>query len=103
MSTHLVRDFVPPADGDLAAVEIADRVVAVAVVRGQVYAVDDACTHMGCSLSKGELEGRSVICPCHTGTFDLATGAVLSGPPKAPVRSYPARLVDGGLELEVPS
>jgi nitrite reductase/ring-hydroxylating ferredoxin subunit len=43
-----------------------------------------------------------VVCPCHAGTFDLTTGAVLSGPPKTAVQTYPARLVDGGLELEIP-
>lgn len=102
MSTHLVPDFTAPADGDLAAVTLADRTVAVAVVGGEVYAVDDTCTHAQCSLSTGEVEGRSVVCPCHAGTFDLATGEVLSGPPKSAVRSYPARLVEGGLELEIP-
>lgn len=102
MSTHLLPDFPAPADGDLAAVTVAARTVAVAVVDGQVYAVDDTCTHAQCSLSQGEVEGRSVVCPCHAGTFDLATGAVLCGPPKTAVRSYPARLVDGGLELLIP-
>ena len=68
---------------------------------GQVYAFDDECTHQQCSLADGELEGQTVTCPCHFGVFDITTGAVISGPVKEPVRTYPARLVDDTLELEV--
>ncbi len=103
MSTHLVPGFTAPADGDLTEVIVADRTLAVTVADGQVYAIDDTCSHAQCSLALGEVEGRSVVCPCHAGTFDLATGAVLSGPPKTALRTYPARLVDGGLELELPA
>ena len=101
MSTHRIPDFVPAGEGDLTAVTVADRTVAVAVVQGQVYAFDDACTHARCSLAGGEVEGRAVVCPCHQGRFDVATGAVLGGPPKTALRTYPARLVDGALELDV--
>ena len=101
MSIHRVPGFTPPADGDLTSVTVAGRAVAVTVADGQAYAFDDACTHAQCSLAGGEVEGRSVLCPCHFGAFDIATGAVLSGPPKTALRTYPARLVDGTLELEV--
>ena len=101
MTTYRVKGFTPPAPGDLTPVTVAARVVAVTVADGEVYAFDDACTHAQCSLAGGEVEGRSVVCPCHLGAFDIATGAVLSGPPRRALRSYPARIVDGALELEV--
>lgn len=101
MSTHLLPDATAPAAGDLTSVTVDGRVIAVANVAGQLYAFDDVCTHAQCSLSEGELEGGNVVCPCHAGTFDVRTGAVVSGPPKVPVGSYPARLVDGVLELDL--
>lgn len=54
----------------------------------QWFAFDDTCTHQGCSLSKGHVERSSIVCPCHAGTFDMATGEVLAGPPPRPVRTY---------------
>lgn len=38
--------------------------------------------------AEGEMEGRNVVCPCHMGTFDVTTGAVVSGPPPAPLKTW---------------
>jgi nitrite reductase/ring-hydroxylating ferredoxin subunit len=54
---------------------------------GRLYAFDDTCTHMGCSLSDGELEGTTVTCACHGSQFDVTSGDVLRGPAQRPVRS----------------
>lgn len=81
-------------EGGLAAFDLGPERVAVAKVDGSYYAFDDTCTHRQCSLSDGDLEETSVICPCHAGTFDVRTGKVLAGPPPAPVRTYEVR-VDG--------
>ena len=102
MSTHHLPGFTPPASGDLTAVELAGRKLAVTVQDGQAYAFDDACTHMQCSLSGGEVEDGAVICPCHFAEFDLLTGQVRTGPAKDALRCYRARLADGGLDVEVP-
>ena len=88
-----------PPDGEMTAVDVDGVKVAVAHVEGRLYAVDDACTHMQCSLSGGDLEGTSVVCPCHFGRFDLRTGAVLEGPPPEPVRTWPVADVGGVLEI----
>ena len=88
-----------PPEGELVAADVDGAKVALAAVDGQVYAVDDACTHRQCSLSSGDLDGRSVVCPCHLGRFDLATGQVLEGPPPTPVRTWRVRVVDGVVEV----
>ena len=54
---------------------------------GHLYAFDDTCTHVGCSLANGELEGTTVTCACHGSQFDVTSGAVLRGPAQRPVRS----------------
>ena len=87
-------------EGELTAVDLDGAKIAVARVQGQLYAFQDACTHMQCSLSGGDLEAGCVVCPCHLGRFDVTTGAVVDGPPLEPLRTWPARLVDGLVELD---
>jgi nitrite reductase/ring-hydroxylating ferredoxin subunit len=89
-----------PPDGELAAVDLDGAKIAVARVQDRLFAFQDACTHMQCSLSSGDLEGASVVCPCHFGRFDVATGAVLEGPPPTALRTWRARVVDGLVELD---
>jgi nitrite reductase/ring-hydroxylating ferredoxin subunit len=87
--------------GGLAAFEVGGKSIAVARVGDEVYAFDDECTHRGCSLSEGDLDGHEVVCPCHGGTFDVTSGEVLDGPPPEPVATYPARISGDDLEIEV--
>jgi nitrite reductase/ring-hydroxylating ferredoxin subunit len=47
---------------------------------GDLYAIDDTCTHQDASLADGYLEDCSIECPLHASTFDLRTGKP-SGPP----------------------
>jgi nitrite reductase/ring-hydroxylating ferredoxin subunit len=73
--------------GHMRAFEVAGTKVCVANANGHLYALDDACTHLGCSLGKGKLEGTTVTCPCHGSQFDVTSGAVIRGPATRPVRS----------------
>ena len=50
---------------------------AVAVFRNtedKVFALLDRCPHKGGPLSQGIVHGRTVTCPLHSWTIDLATG-----------------------------
>jgi len=75
------------AVGQMHVFNVAGTKVIVVSVNGHLYAFDDTCTHMGCSLSKGTLQGTTVTCPCHRSQFDVTTGAVVRGPATQPVRS----------------
>ncbi|HEY7728913.1 MAG TPA: Rieske (2Fe-2S) protein [Candidatus Eisenbacteria bacterium] len=57
---------------------------------GQVVAVSAVCTHLRCVL-RWERDSGLFRCPCHDGAFDRA-GNVLSGPPKKPLRQFPAEV-----------
>jgi nitrite reductase/ring-hydroxylating ferredoxin subunit len=73
--------------GQMRVFDIAGTRVNVANANGHLYAFDDTCTHRGCSLAKGKLDGTTVTCPCHGSQFDVTSGAVLRGPAGRPVRS----------------
>ena len=81
-------------DGQMRVYDVAGTKVNVANASGHLYAFDDTCTHMGCSLARGELDGTVVTCACHGSRFDVTSGAVLRGPAQRPVRSWPLQ-VDG--------
>jgi nitrite reductase/ring-hydroxylating ferredoxin subunit len=87
--------------GGLAAFDTPAGRIAVANVGGVLHAFDDTCTHRGCSLSEGDLDGPVVTCPCHGGEFDVRTGEVLGGPPPGPVRTYRVHGLDGSVEVDV--
>lgn len=57
-------------------------------VDGEVYCIEDVCTHDGGPLDQGELEGACVVCPRHGATFDVRTGAALTLPAVLPVTTY---------------
>jgi len=80
--------------------EVAGTKVNVANALGQLYAFDDTCTHKGCSLAQGKLEGTTVTCPCHGSQFDVTSGAVLRGPAERPVRSRPVQIQGEDLVVE---
>lgn len=57
------------------------------------------CTHLGCNYSL-DAEKKVFRCPCHTGFFDLKTGAVLGGPPPRPLDTLAVKVEDGVLYAE---
>ena len=62
---------------------------------GEIFAIDDTCTHQDASLADGWLEGCEVECPLHASRFDLRTGKVDAPPAKKPVRTHEVS-IDGG-------
>jgi succinate dehydrogenase / fumarate reductase, iron-sulfur subunit len=64
---------------------------------GQLSAFDPTCTHLGC-ICYWDDSIRLFLCPCHGGGFDV-TGAVVLGPPPAPLAQLDVRVEDGTLYL----
>jgi len=80
--------------------DVAGTKVNVASTSGHLYAFDDTCTHRGCSLAKGKLDGTTLTCPCHGSQFDVTSGAVLRGPAQEPVRSRQVQIEGEDLLVE---
>ena len=87
-------------DGEMRVYVVGGTKVNVANTGGNLYAFDDNCTHMGCSLARGELEGTTVTCACHGSQFDVTSGAVLRGPAARPGRSRSIQVEGGQLLAE---
>ena len=87
--------------GAMRVFDVGGTKVNVANAVGSLHAFDDTCTHMGCSLAKGNLSGTTVTCPCHGSQFDVASGAVLRGPAQRPVHSRPVHVEGDDLFIEM--
>ena len=71
---------------------------------GELYAIEDRCSHDDGPLCEGDWDEDfcRVICPRHGSAFDLATGMPRSLPATEPVPTYPIRVVDGLIRVELP-
>lgn len=74
--------------------------IALANVDGTFYAIDDKCTHLGCSLGDGQLTGTVVRCACHGSQFDVTTGTVIQGPAKTPVQAHASQVVGDDVQVD---
>ena len=86
-------DAIP--DGGVKIVQSGSLFIGVYRIDGQLYALEDRCSHDDGPLCEGEREGFCVICPRHGAKFDLRTGAVLSLPATEDVESFPVVVRDG--------
>jgi 3-phenylpropionate/trans-cinnamate dioxygenase ferredoxin subunit len=68
---------------------------------GEFYATAGHCTHEKQLLCDGLVMGAVVECPKHNGRFDYRTGKAMGAPVLEDVRTYPTRVVDGVVEIEV--
>src|SRR5260370_7584602 len=68
--------------GQAAAFTVEGQRIALFNVEGTYYAIADACTHRGGSLSQGDVEGTKVTCLWHAAEFDLKTAPVPGPPPQ---------------------
>jgi len=70
---------------------------------GNLYAIEDRCSHDDGPLAEGEFSAESctVECPRHGSLFDLSTGRPKTLPAYAPVRTFATTVVDDTIVLEV--
>jgi nitrite reductase/ring-hydroxylating ferredoxin subunit len=86
-------------NGEPTAIVVGDTPVLLVRVDGSVMAVHDRCSHRGCSLSRGTLDGDTIECACHGSRFNLSDGRVERGPASAPQPAFDAREREGRIEL----
>lgn len=90
---------VPP--GSAKVYEVEDRFVALCNVDGQIYAIDDVCTHDEATLDQGDLDGFEIECPRHGARFDVRTGEVKALPAVMPIDTFNVRIEGDDIEVEV--
>ncbi|CAH1000127.1 3-phenylpropionate/cinnamic acid dioxygenase ferredoxin--NAD(+) reductase component [Neolewinella maritima] len=108
--------------GHMHQVAVGDYDVLLANVAGEVYAIENKCSHYGAPLTKGAMCEHRVRCPWHHAAFDLRTGEQLEAPgidgvatftvavqdddimvSEQPTRTNKPTLTDSPLDIPIPS
>jgi 3-phenylpropionate/trans-cinnamate dioxygenase ferredoxin component len=103
MAWEAVADVDQLEEGEPLRVDLEGTPVCVVLLSGtEACAVHDTCTHQGQSLSEGHVTPEDeIVCPAHNSTFDLHTGEARGIPAVAPVASFPCRVDDGAVWVDV--
>ena len=81
--------------------KLGDVPIALYRLDGQIFAIDDVCTHAFALLSQGFLEGGVIECPLHQATFDITTGKCLAAPATVDLNHYAVRIEAGDIYVSV--
>lgn len=90
-------------EGEVRTYPVGPGNVAVARKDGQLYAVQDLCTHDDGPLGEGTLDGYAIECPRHGARFDIRSGAVLRMPAIMPIETFPVMEKDGSVVVAIPA
>ncbi len=80
---------------------VGEHAVALFLIAGKVYALNDTCPHMGASLGSGFVENGCVTCPWHFWRFRIADGAWADNP-RLGTDSYPTRVCGNEVQVQLP-
>ena len=94
----------PP--GSVKIVPAGPLLVGVYNLNGELFALEDRCSHDDGPLAEGDIELVDeelavAICPRHGARFDIRTGRPLSLPAVEPVETFPVWVDDGVVKLRV--
>jgi 3-phenylpropionate/trans-cinnamate dioxygenase ferredoxin subunit len=91
------------APGQVRVVTWEDLEIGVFNVAGELYAIEDRCTHDDGPLAEGTLDQAActIECPRHGSLFDLRTGKPKTLPAYVPVDTFPVIIDQDMIKLEV--
>ena len=90
----------PPGSSKI--VSVGEREVCVYNLGGELYGIEDRCSHDDGPLCEGDFDAEEgvVVCPRHGSRFDIRTGRPLTLPAFVPVETFPVRVEDGIVKVE---
>ncbi len=79
-------------EGCLRKVSANGEAIVLARWEGEIFALEDCCSHEDFPLSEGEVMDGKLECVLHGARFDLRSGRALSLPAVRPVKTYRAEV-----------
>ena len=89
------------APGTVICVDVAGTRVALYNLDGEIFATSPSCTHVEADLSEGFIEDDEIVCPLHFASFNIRTGEAGGPPANGDLTTYPVRVNDGDIEVEI--
>ncbi len=90
-----VRTIPPSAVPETGAVEVLAAKSHLVRIEGELFALSEKCTHLGCRVPYCESSNR-FECPCHGSVFNRA-GELLTGPSPRGLDRHPTEIGEDGL------
>jgi 3-phenylpropionate/trans-cinnamate dioxygenase ferredoxin subunit len=92
----------PP--GEVKIVRAGELAIGVYNLNGELYAIEDRCSHDDGPLAEGDFDVDQgvAICPRHGSHFDIRTGRALTLPAYLPVETFEVTVEDGIVRVMVP-
>jgi 3-phenylpropionate/trans-cinnamate dioxygenase ferredoxin subunit len=102
-----MSDFVTVAKvGDVSAnglvgLVVEDRPIVLVEQDGEIFALEDRCSHEEFPLSSGECESGEITCVLHGARFNVRTGAPTALPAVMPVKTYEVRIEGDDVQVKL--
>ena len=82
-------------------VQIDGQDILVCNAMGEFFAVANQCPHALSPLAGGRIRRKMISCPLHGMLFELGTGKPRGNLTQVPLTTFPVRVVDGMVEVEL--
>ena len=89
------------AQGKPMRIEKEGKSICVAKIGGEVFAIEDTCTHSDASLSEGDITDFKIECWLHGAEFDLRTGQALTLPATQALETYAVKIDGISVTVEI--
>lgn len=93
-----LADF--PVD-EATVVQAGEVAVVICNVEGELYCIEDKCSHDDAPLCGGQLQGCEIVCPRHFARFDVRTGRVTEPPAIYPIETYEVDIQGDNVFVEI--
>jgi len=88
-----------PGERKIVSTDVAE--IAVFNLDGELYAIEDICTHDGGELATGRCDGDQIICPRHGARFCIRNGKALTPPAYEDIETFPVRIEQGQVQVDI--
>ena len=98
-------DIAPASElpnGERLYVEVEGKSLVIFNIADRFFAIGDICSHDDGPVGDGDLEDYNIVCPRHGGEFDIRTGKAVQLPAVVDIPAYPARVMDGMIQVGLP-
>jgi 3-phenylpropionate/trans-cinnamate dioxygenase ferredoxin subunit len=89
-------------NGERIFVDIGDNYLVLFNIAGNLFAIEDLCSHDDGPLGDGDIDGYEVACPRHGARFDVRTGKALTFPAVVDIPAYPIQIINGKIRVGLP-
>lgn len=98
----VVADEAEITEGKQQLVRVDGRAIVICMSEGQIFAIENRCTHDNEQLLGGNIKKCTIVCPIHGARFSLKNGAPLGGPAYEPITTFPVRVEGGKIAVQLP-